>query len=259
MSLTEVADLRRACAASAAAYAAHLEDSFSHLMLYGISDVVAFSNGGTQGFTGWNQADSEVIVAFTGTNGVNDILDDIDIAFTRTSEGYVHAGFWASMQRVESIIDEQVRDLIDSKKLLRPSRVLVTGHSLGGALAALYAVRLLDHASVATRLITFGQPRVGRRDWAECADDRLSAYVRVVHDCDCVPTAPVSPYHHTGDLLHLNSQGEIIGAMGRGWRGLIRSVRMFFKYPRGGINDHFMTTYIDVIQKLSPSWKQTND
>jgi predicted lipase len=70
---------------------------------------------------------------------------------------------------------------------------LVTGHSLGGALAAVCALDLslsgLVDSSV-LKLYTFGEPRVGDKLFAAAVDIAVPNAYRVVHWEDIVPHLP---------------------------------------------------------------------
>ncbi|KAF7632143.1 Lipase_3 domain-containing protein [Meloidogyne graminicola] len=72
-------------------------------------------------------------------------------------------------------------------------KVTFTGHSLGGALASLAALRtVLDNLrrSDQVQLYTFGQPRVGNTDFAAAHDKYVPLSFRVVHRMDIVPHMP---------------------------------------------------------------------
>ncbi|CAJ0566755.1 unnamed protein product, partial [Mesorhabditis spiculigera] len=71
--------------------------------------------------------------------------------------------------------------------------VTVTGHSLGGALAALAAARIVNQGlrqSGQIRLITFGEPRVGSGKFAKNFDAIVPNAYRVVFRRDIVPHMP---------------------------------------------------------------------
>ncbi|KAH7724951.1 Lipase family protein [Aphelenchoides avenae] len=71
--------------------------------------------------------------------------------------------------------------------------VTFTGHSLGGALASLGAIRtVLDghRPSNQIKLYTFGQPRVGTAQFAAKHDELVPHSFRVVHRLDIVPHMP---------------------------------------------------------------------
>lgn len=95
------------------------------------------------------------------------------------------------------------------------AKLFITGHSLGGALAALYATMLnytgeTEVASKIGAVYTFGQPRVGDADFAEYAAEHLAGrYFRVVYCNDVVPRVPFDnelfAFKHFGNCDYFNS------------------------------------------------------
>lgn len=62
--------------------------------------------------------------------------------------------------------------------------VWVTGHSLGGALASLAASYIISTNLVTQdkiKLITYGEPRVGEKNYASAHDNQLGYAFRVTH------------------------------------------------------------------------------
>ena len=78
----------------------------------------------------------------------------------------------------------------------------VTGHSLGGALAMLFALRLkLRRGLTVAGVYTFGQPRVGNLPFSLAYDKALrTCTYRVVHADDLVPRVPwlLGAFRHCG-------------------------------------------------------------
>ena len=95
------------------------------------------------------------------------------------------------------------------------AQVFITGHSLGGALAALYSTMLFYNGEVAiTRKLasvyTFGQPRVGDQTFANYGNLHLdNRYFRVVYCNDIVPRVPfddkVMAFKHFENCVYFNS------------------------------------------------------
>ena len=92
-----------------------------------------------------------VVIAFRGTSDILDVLTDINLLQTPLEQGYngqksddarqVHQGFFASARAVS----RRVKELLVSATAGTPGEwsLLITGHSLGGALAQLMATELI--------------------------------------------------------------------------------------------------------------------
>lgn len=159
---------------------------------------------GTEGFVG---SDGDMtIVAFAGTDQRNDWMTNIQCKMTEIElpGGYyiqVHKGFYQAYLSV----GEKVQQLIELHSNGKAKKLIFTGHSLGGALATIAALkcRVLDRPH---KVITFGGPRVGSL--------ALSSYmrrnvVRVVAGGDpvphipwpWVPWRPSTVYFHAGKVI----------------------------------------------------------
>ena len=91
-------------------------------------------------------------ITIRGTNNNKNLSDDLDITVRkdRTVDIPVHAGFILAARAVYN----------DLKPLLKPGyKTYVTGHSLGGAVAAILAIYLIEEGVKVERVVTFGQPR----------------------------------------------------------------------------------------------------
>ncbi|XP_077234668.1 alpha/beta-Hydrolases superfamily protein [Tasmannia lanceolata] len=109
----------------------------------------------------------------------------------------------------------RLKRLLDEHK---KAKFIITGHSLGGALAILFPAVLLLHGeeTLMQRLLgvyTFGQPRVGDRQLARFMEAHLNQpvprYFRVVYCNDLVPRLPYDDniflYKHFGQCFYYNS------------------------------------------------------
>ncbi|GFR44840.1 hypothetical protein Agub_g6182, partial [Astrephomene gubernaculifera] len=94
-------------------------------------------------------------------------------------------------------------------------RVLVTGHSLGGALATLAAYELAERRTPARSrqsisLYTFGAPRVGNRAFAAEFDGLVPDAWRVTNSNDIIPSVPrLMGYCHVGRAVRLGADGRL--------------------------------------------------
>lgn len=117
----------------------------------------------------WN---NDVVVAFRGTESLTDIRTDCTGKFVpcADSEGRVHAGFQQSLNVIYPEILHGIsllpQDSGDGTP--GPRRIFVCGHSLGGALAVLFANRLQQLSATTAgnipriaKIFTYGSPRVG--------------------------------------------------------------------------------------------------
>jgi len=81
--------------------------------------------------------------------------------------------------------------------------VWVLGHSLGGAVAVLYAIDLKIEKGIHVKVVTYGGPRMGNQAFAEFTNDILAAnYFRITHLHDPVPFLPLTSLGY----MHLSSE-----------------------------------------------------
>eukprot|EP00808_Paulinella_micropora_P014961 g25664.t1 len=133
-----------------------------------------------------------VILAFRGTSNLKDVLIDADITGYNYFRGKLHKGFFSFSNKVPLCYAQQV--------LRCPkTRLLVTGHSLGGSLATIYTLRLFEHlgenAKRKVKCITFGHALVG--------NEQLVNYVKQHNYTDCFHHV-VHPRDPTPACLHVS-------------------------------------------------------
>jgi len=173
--------------------------------------VIGFAganNRGTQGFAAKNIARGLTVLAFRGTesNRFEDIVSDVDTLPRDYRRGdrlcRVHGGFLKAYEQ------QPVQELIAAVRQQGVGALLVTGHSLGAALATLAAVD-----TTPSRLVTLGSPRVG--------DEAFSALFaglevrRFVGCCDVVSRVPPERF----EAAHLARLLEELGVPGPSWIG----------------------------------------
>jgi len=145
----------------------------------------------TQGYIGIMPSQSLIYVIFRGSTSFQDWLDDLDAVLTSypyCKKCEVHKGFYKTEQAFISNITTQVQlylnDFYDYK-------VLVTGHSLGAALATLTAVDLQASGIDDVILYNYGSPRIGNDEFASFVSSYLTDINRVTHHKDTVPHTPM--------------------------------------------------------------------
>eukprot|EP00250_Pteridium_aquilinum_P024491 c29156_g1_i1 orf=197-1717(-) len=128
------------------------------------------------------------VVACRGTHDVGDALVDLKIMHRTMSlgEGAAHAGF---LDRAKSIPLDHFKKL-----LIRNEKIVLTGHSLGGAVASLLTLRLLEstgrwcHEQI--QCYTFGCPFFADYRLASYINSRYKQhFVHLVSGTDFVPKA----------------------------------------------------------------------
>lgn len=176
---------------------------------FGTVHPVEHSSTDTQGFIAKHDSRSDVVATFRGTEmKLPDLLTDAKFfasgySYSKGIKGFlarifaskrVHSGFLKAYRAVREEVRTQVSDYLSWVEGDR--RVLVTGHSLGAALATLCALDLremLDTAGmedVPVILYTFGSPRVGTPRFVKYHAARITDSWRIVNDEDIIATVP---------------------------------------------------------------------
>jgi triacylglycerol lipase len=186
---------------------------FKKVGVHSIREVQAFVAG----------TDDAVVVAFRGTRPEQllDWMTDIDalqVAFSNFFQcpdvGGTHQGFTLGLLRVWDLILADVAAFQDKAQTL-----WITGHSLGGALAALAAAAFTFAKRMPINgLYTYGQPRVGDIHFTGQCDNHIgNLFFRLVNNEDIVTRVPprifphVPPwfYGHSGQVLYFDGQGVL--------------------------------------------------
>ena len=115
----------------------------------------------TEGFVGYMSSQSLIYVSFRGSETIQNWVDNLDVRQTeypKCDGCEVHEGFY----RTEQTAFPQVLAAVQALKEQFPSyTVVVTGHSLGAALATLTAFDLMEAGVGSVTSFHFGSPRVG--------------------------------------------------------------------------------------------------
>jgi Lipase (class 3) len=183
-----------------------------------------------------------VVLAFRGTlppaspdheQTIRDWINDLDAELIRGDglPGFVHAGFWGSLDSLWPTLVPKVLERLT--KAGPGSRLYVTGHSKGGAVANLAAMRWLIERGVHATVYTYAGPHPGDEDFATAYDQHVES-VRYEYADDIVPLLPPSlafremfasvpfmqPYLHrfdldyaaVGTLRYITKAGAIVPA-----------------------------------------------
>lgn len=148
------------------------------------------------------------VVSFAGTESILDWLTDFRIVHVPWYEFKVHNGFYNEFYKVLP----QVTSVL--KKYPRGADILVTGHSMGAALATLTSYYLAREYDLPTKCITFESPRVFNWKGAQSFNDYVPDSVRIQHHDDLVCRVPKVGYWHVNRLIRINDDGKVIKLAG---------------------------------------------
>ncbi|KAL4431078.1 hypothetical protein ABPG75_006334 [Micractinium tetrahymenae] len=212
----------------------------------------------TKAVVGWNE--DTVVIAFRGTASFNNVRSDLQVWRARwpanvgspmlCTAPMVHKGFIDCyrandfneklLSRIEHILYRCSRRAGEGTQ--RPVRVVVTGHSLGGALAMLCAFDVLNRCPIAADNIhvqcyTFGAPRPGNRTFAGLYDRTVPDTWCLINNEDVVTKAGKFwfLYARCGHRVLLNRLGDV----------LVRPnyVETAIRVGGASVRDHLLTSY----------------
>lgn len=155
-----------------------------------------------QGFVGYSESNKAIIVSFRGSSNIENWIDDFDfllIPYVRCVGCLMHNGFYLAYLTISHTMKAQIELLLAK---YRGSSIYVTGHSLGGSLAAIAALDIKHTYDAPMKVYTYGQPRVGNSYYAKYFSTQIPDSYRVIHNADIVPHLPPIEF----DFKHSDNQ-----------------------------------------------------
>lgn len=199
-----------------------------------------FENDGAQCHAVWNK--EEYVLAFRGTepDEISDVLADLKAwPAGAMTHGKVHTGF-------KDEVDKLWNDLVSHYAKHAEKRFMITGHSLGAAMATIATSRFEEYTNV-HQLTTFGSPRVGTRKFVK---NISTPHWRFVNNNDIVCRVPLAlmGYKHHGKLQYINFYGNVRKMTGwqlikDRWRGMRSGIL-------DSVADHGMPNYVRCTEKV---------
>jgi hypothetical protein len=155
---------------------------------------------------------------------------------------YLHRGF-------KSAADDIYTDM--RPFLQKDYKTRATGHSLGGAIAAILMLNLARDGFNVEQVLTFGQPKITNEQGAARAPQN---FIRIVNDGDVVTQIPPSTivydlsgaYYHFGPEIILNADGTYLYRAAHRPRDILAGDLWKTIQPQD-VADHFIQSYIDRI------------
>jgi hypothetical protein len=187
----------------------------------------------------------------------------------------VHGGFHRNVRATWSTVLGELTLALQGRSLANPDErvesplqaLYVTGHSLGGAMAVLFALKLVgarEHGALAATLravYTFGQPMAVGGALPRVADDLGRRLFRHITSRDLTPALPPAAWgaftHFGKEYRHTNGEwqrSEVPVAQLIRTRELLRSLLAFFATNRGrpsypySIADHGPHHYLSALR-----------
>ncbi|KAI0047406.1 alpha/beta-hydrolase [Auriscalpium vulgare] len=195
----------------------------------GLGSVQPLAVGGDGGatprfFVAHDNTTNSVVVAHQGTDADNPLSVINDLKFLKSpinstlfpnagDDVEVHRGFAEAQGRTADTVLSTVKDALTT---FNTNKILVTGHSLGAAIATMDALMLRQNLDPSTAITTtvFGLPRGGNQAYADMVDSQLgSDYTFITHKNDPVPVVPprVLGFQHSAGEVHITATDDSTG------------------------------------------------
>ncbi|THH09014.1 hypothetical protein EW145_g2327 [Phellinidium pouzarii] len=150
--------------------------------------VLRGRNAGVKGLLAYRKKQKQLIVAFSGTSNVAQAFHDVDTFAVQypgrraSGKAKVHAGFWRLYRGIRRATLEALAGCLTSEKRLDVEEVVVTGHSLGGALSIYLIMDLMNpefcskylkgeqlavSPGTSLTIVIYGAPRAGNSAFVE--------------------------------------------------------------------------------------------
>ncbi|KAK6913805.1 Fungal lipase-like domain [Dillenia turbinata] len=163
-----------------------------------------------QAFVGVAKDLNAIVISFRGThessiqNWIEDLFwKQLDLNYPGMPDAMVHYGFYSAYHNT-TLRPGVLNAVKRAKELYGDISIMVTGHSMGGAMAAFCALDLtVNNEAKNVQVTTFGQPRIGNAVFVSYYSKLVPNTVRVTNNHDIVPHLPpyyshfpTKTYHH---------------------------------------------------------------
>ncbi|WOH08411.1 hypothetical protein DCAR_0727851 [Daucus carota subsp. sativus] len=162
-----------------------------------------------QAFVGVAKDLNAIVIAFRGTqeNSIQNWIADLywkqlDCNYPDVSDAMVHHGFYSAYHNT-TVRPGIISSVNSAKKLYGDLQIMVTGHSMGGAMAAFCGLDLtVNFGMQNVKVMTFGQPRIGNAAFSSYFSQIVPNTIRVTNEHDMVPHLPPYYYHFPQKTYH---------------------------------------------------------
>ncbi len=198
-------------------------------------------------------------IAIRGTSNFKNVILDASFSkrHNRQFQINLHAGFKKSAKWIFRAVEPE----LDKSK-----PVYITGHSLGGAIAAILDGYLRSAGFTVKRVVTFGQPRVTDKFGSSVLQlDAINfRFLRVVHEKDAVSLVPKFGWVHYAPELVIHTDqsfcvwpGRYVSEKTTG-KGFMNWLRNLTAEHVGSPKDHAMKKYLKLLTVLANDTDETS-
>ncbi|KAK3039010.1 hypothetical protein RJ639_027495 [Escallonia herrerae] len=153
-----------------------------------------------QAFVGVAKDLNAIVIAFRGTqersiqNWIEDLYwKQLDLNYPGITDAMVHHGFYYAYHNT-TVRPGVLSAIKRAQELYGDLKIMVTGHSMGGAMASFCGLDLMVNLEAEdVQVLTFGQPRIGNAAFASYYSQLVPNTIRITNDHDIVPHLP--PYY----------------------------------------------------------------
>lgn len=188
------------------------------------------------------ESDRQIVIVFRGTHTKSDWISDAiasQTAYPYANDGVlVHRGFLDIYRSARKQI------MISLNKLSPQKTLYITGHSLGGSLAALCAVDIATNTKFKEPSVyTYASPRTGNPAFAKLFNRKTGPHYRIYNTNDIIPELPPFIYKspRTGTVYH--------------YLHVKKGTQLTFQGGSVSAN-HVISNYFTELGKLDPRYTQ---
>ncbi|CAG8524868.1 9405_t:CDS:2 [Ambispora leptoticha] len=159
-----------------------------------------------------NDQKKSIVVAFRGTADIEGFMQDSQFYLTDypgITGAKIHAGFLNTFQMINKNVTNFVKEIVPKYP---GYNVILTGHSLGGAMAILQLLEFVNIPGLSRDnlfVYTYGEPRIGNDVFAKYVENLRINIFRVVNKNDLIPHLPPRAFtyiqHSPEFFVHSNN------------------------------------------------------
>jgi len=174
---------------------------------------------GNNAYVAINDQEKAIIVSYRGTSDVQSFFQNFEFIqspFFDNNNAKVHSGFLKTYKSTRDEITKLIKKLVSENPTYK---VVVTGHSLGGALGVFQTLDLVGTPGLNSSNLftyTYGEPRAGNQEFAKLVEKTGLKFSRVINKADIVPHLPPIKfnYEHYGPQFWIRPDNKVVECQG---------------------------------------------